>query len=150
MAKVCIICEKEAAQGLVVEDDAVIIAIRKVKNMLGVAKNNQLMVCDLCAESYKRKRESYERNIVIHTIIAALVLLAFILLPLFTSGFSIWSLVMGVVLAGVIMGFSLFSHVPKASQKKNEEPPAKESAGKPAEKPSKERKPKKKRKSKGG
>ncbi|MEM4633566.1 MAG: hypothetical protein QW275_00235 [Candidatus Anstonellaceae archaeon] len=114
MAKVCIICEKETSGGMHVEDDFVIVSIRKIKNALGVAKNNQLMVCDACAEAYKKKRESYERNLVIHTIIAVVVLMAFVLLPLFTIGFSLWSFFLGLILALMIMSLSVFSHIPKA------------------------------------
>ena len=113
MAKVCKICEKETAHGKRVEDDAVIQAIRKVKQALRIAKNNELMVCEGCLEVYSKKREKYERNLVMHVIIAALVLLAFIMLPLFTSGFSLWSVILGLLLAALVVALSTFSHTPK-------------------------------------
>jgi len=113
MAKVCIICEQVVTHGKRVEDDIVIQGIRRAKQALHIAKNNELMVCDNCVDAYAKKREKYEKNLVMHVIIASLVLLAFILLPLFTSGFSLWSLVLGALLAVLIMALSTFSHTPR-------------------------------------
>ena len=112
MARVCIICYKEK-DGRAVADDAVIRAIRNVKTMLRVAKNNELVVCAECMEAYKAKRAKYERDLAIHAAIGGLVLLLFILLPLFTSGFSLVSVLLGLLLFGLIMLLSVFSHCPK-------------------------------------
>jgi len=115
VAKVCIICEKEVAGGMRVEDDFVIRAIRSVKRRFGWAKNNELYVCHGCHDAYRKKRANYERDLAIHVILAAVVLVATAALPLFGGGFNIASLVLGVLLAAIIIGLSLFSHIPKAS-----------------------------------
>ena len=112
MARVCIICYKEK-DGRAVADDAVIRAIRKVKTLLRVAKNNELVVCADCMEAYRAKRAKYERDLAIHAVIGGLVLLLFILLPIFTSGFSLVSILLGLLLFGLIMLLSVFSHCPK-------------------------------------
>jgi len=113
MAKVCIVCSKEVAGGHKVEDDSVIRAIRKIKRQFGVARNNELYVCEGCMEEYKKKRGKYERDLVIHAVLAAIVLIMMVVLPIFTSGFSLTAIVLGVLLAAIIMAFSLFSHWPK-------------------------------------
>lgn len=114
MAKVCIVCYKEK-DGRAVADDAVIRAIRKTKNFLHVAKNNQLVVCPECMDAYRAKRARYERDLAIHAVIGGLVLLLFILLPVFTSGFSLVSVLLGLLLFGLIMLLSVFSHCPKVA-----------------------------------
>jgi hypothetical protein len=112
MAKVCIICEKETG-GKLVMDDFVITLIRKVKTALSIAKNNTLVVCQGCMEAYSAKRTKYERDLVVHAIVGGMVLLLFVLLPLFTTGFSIASILLGLVLFALIMALSVFSHCPK-------------------------------------
>lgn len=115
MAKVCIICYEEK-DGRDVQDDMVISAIRKAKNAFRIAKNNHLVVCPGCTEAYREKRARYERDLVIHAVIGGLVLLLFVLLPIFTTGFSITSVLLGFLLFALIMALSIFSHCPKMAE----------------------------------
>lgn len=112
MAKVCIICYQEKS-GTPVLDDAVIRAIRGMKQRLNVAKNNTLVVCEGCMEAYRKKRQKYERDLVMHVVLAGVVLVVFVLAPIFTSGFSLAAVVLGVLLAALIVALSVFSHCPK-------------------------------------
>mgnify|MGYP001579377487 CR=1 FL=1 len=59
MVKVCIVCHKENVRGYPVEDDAVIRAIRKIKQRFNMAKNNELVVEDACLAEYKKKRDKF-------------------------------------------------------------------------------------------
>jgi hypothetical protein len=113
MAKACIICAKTVPHGFAVEDDMVISGIRAIKQKLGIAKNNELVVCPDCVEEYKKKRGEYEKRLVQHVVIASVVLLVFVLLPIFTTGFSLWAVVLGVVFAAGVMLLSVFAHCPK-------------------------------------
>ena len=115
MARVCVICEKEVVHGYPVDDDWVITTIRAVKRRLGIARNNELVVGHECEEAYQKRRSSYEKNMVMHVIIAAVVLIVFIILPIFTTGFSIGAVLVGILLAAMIMIFTAFSHCPKAN-----------------------------------
>ncbi|MFA6490200.1 MAG: hypothetical protein WCT52_06025 [Candidatus Micrarchaeia archaeon] len=127
MAKACIICAKIVPHGVPVEDDLVISGIRAIKQKLGIAKNNELVVCPACTEEYKKKRGEYEKKLVQHVVIASILLLVFILLPIFTKGFSLWAVVMGVVFAAGVMLLSVFSHCPRiavGAQAKAEKPSA--------------------------
>ena len=123
MAKVCIICYKER-DGKLVADDFVIRTIRAIKQKTGTAKNNTLVVCPDCMETHKKKREKYERDLVMHVAIAGIVLLVFVLLPIFTTGFSLAAIGLGLALAALVMGFSTFSHHPKLAAQA-QMPPAK-------------------------
>ncbi len=114
MSRACVVCHKEGVQGgHLVEDDLVIRSIRAAKRKLGIAKNNVLVVEEGCLEAYKPKRAKYERDLAIHAAIGALVLLIFVLLPVFTTGFSIVSVLLGLLLFCLIMAFTVFSHCPK-------------------------------------
>jgi hypothetical protein len=112
MAKVCIICYQEKS-GTPVLDDAVIRAIRGMKQRLNTAKNNTRVVCPGCMENYKKKRQKYERDLVMHVVLAGVVLVVFVLAPVFTSGFSLAAVVLGLLLAALIIALSVFSHCPK-------------------------------------
>lgn len=117
MARVCIVCQKEVSAGYPVEDDAVIRAIRKAKQSLKMAKNNELVVEESCLEAHKKKREKFEKDLVMHVVVGAIILIIFTFLPVFSpSGFSLQALVLGVVLAALVVGLSVFSHWPKIAQ----------------------------------
>lgn len=113
MAKACIICAKEVPRGKMVQDDWVITAIRAVKRKLGIARNNTLVVCEGCMEEYKKKRSAYEKRLIQHIVIGAVVLIIFILLPLFAGGFSLWSVLLGLLFAAGVLALSAFNHCPK-------------------------------------
>ncbi len=115
MARVCIICQKETTGGYPVEDDAVIATIRKIKQKLGVAKNNELVVMEECLPEHKKKRERYEKNLVMHVVIAGIVLVVFIVLPIISAGFSLPAVLLGLLLAAFIVGLSVFNHWPKVA-----------------------------------
>lgn len=118
MAKVCIICGKEAKGGHPVQDDFVIVGIRRIKNALRIAKNNELVVTDECMEQYTKKRQKYERDMMMHVILGAFVFLVIALLPVFTTGFSIIAVLLGALLAILIIGLALLSHVPRVADAK--------------------------------
>ena len=134
MAKACVVCHKEGVQeGYLVEDDLVIRSIRAAKQKLGIAKNNVLVVEKGCLEAYRPKRAKYERDLAIHAAIGALVLLVFVLLPIFTTGFSIVSVLLGLLLFCLIMAFTVFSHCPKiAGEAAHEKAPPVQKAAKAA------------------
>jgi hypothetical protein len=126
MAKVCIICGKEVKTGKAVTDDVVILGIRRAKQALKIAKNNILVVCDEHLEAHRKKRQSYERNLAIHVVIAGIVFVLLVFFPLFTAGFSLSSMLLGVVLSVLLVALPVItSHTPaleadsaKASGKK--------------------------------
>jgi len=115
MARVCIVCQKETEGGYPVEDDAVIAAIRRIKQALHVAKNNELVVMEECMAEHKKKRETYEKRLVTHMVVAGIVLVAFVIFPILSSGFSLTAVLLGLLLAAFVMGLSVFNHWPKVS-----------------------------------
>ena len=55
-----------------------------------------------------------------HVVLAGIVLIVFVLAPIFTSGFSIPAILLGVLLAALIVALSVFSHCPKVAGGKKE------------------------------
>ena len=83
--RVCIICEKEPqGKAYAVKDDAVVRTIRGVKQRLGIARNNELFVCESCLPVYREKRKKFEKNLVLYVAIGVVI---FVLL----NGFQIMS-----------------------------------------------------------
>jgi xanthine/uracil permease len=113
MARVCIVCEK-GKEGYPVEDDAVILAIRRIKQAFKVAKNNELVVCEDCLEEHRKKRQKYEKDLVMHVVVAAIVLIIFFFVSVFSpSGISFTGILLGILLAAFVVGLSVFNHWPK-------------------------------------
>jgi hypothetical protein len=70
MAKsMCIMCGKERG-GLPVIDDPVLRSLRWIKrNITKNPKNFELVVCKECFLNYKKKREGYERKMIIYIVL---------------------------------------------------------------------------------
>jgi predicted nucleic acid-binding Zn ribbon protein len=115
MAKICIVCHNEGRGGYIVQDDVVMGTIRKAKQRFGVAQNNELVVHEECFEEHRKKRERFERDLAMHFVFAAIVLIVFIVLPIFAGGFSITSVFLGLLLGMLIVGLSILHYWPKTA-----------------------------------
>ncbi len=141
MARVCIICGEEVASGSRVADDAVIRTIRRAKQALNIAKNNELVVCPKDSDAHKKKRQSYERNLAVYMVIAGIVLVLLVLVPIFTTGFSASAVVIGVLLAALLVVLPIItSHTPalaNAASSAKDYPQVQKEKAKPARKKAK-------------
>lgn len=107
MAKsVCIICEKEKG-GEPILDGHVIPIIRKVKKALGVAQNNQLVVCSDCFDAHKKRREKFEKTLMQY---AAIGVIFFVLLLVLAP--KLETFLFGLLIAGFMMLLSLVQYHP--------------------------------------
>ena len=121
MAKVCIICSQEVTRGYAVADDAVIRFIRWAKQAPNIAKNNELVVCEKDLDVHAKKRQGYERNLAIYMVIAGIVLVLLVFLPIFTTGFSVYAVAVGILFAALLVFMPvLTSHTPSLVQKMEE------------------------------
>jgi hypothetical protein len=113
MARVCIICGNEVKSGAAVADDLVIRSIRRAKQALHMARNNELVVCGPDLEAHRKKRQGYERNLAIYIVIAGIVLVFLVVVPIFTTGFSPYSFLLGLLLASLLIVLPVVtSHTP--------------------------------------
>jgi len=115
MARICIVCHNEGNGGYPVQNDVVMGAIKKAKQRFGVAQNNELVVHEECFEAHRKKRERFERDLAMHFVFAAIVLIVFIVLPIFSGGFSITSVFLGMLLGVLIVGLSILHYWPKTT-----------------------------------
>ena len=133
MAKVCIICGQEVPKGSPVADDAVIRFIRKAKQSLNIAKNNELVVCANDLEAHKKKRQGYERNLAVYMVIAGIVLVLLVFLPIFTTGFSLYAVLVGLLFAALLVLMPVItSHTPALAGVQAMPADGKKAAGKKA------------------
>lgn len=104
MAKVCIICNKELSSGKAyrVKEDIIIRTIRKIKNALKIAYNNELFVCENDVKIHDEKRKKFERMLVLYIAFALIVVVLLIAIPLLAGTITIpgifFSLLLGVIL----------------------------------------------------
>lgn len=118
MARVCIICEKEIETGYSVKDSYILHLIKKIKAKLNMLKNNELMVCMNCLETYKKRRKGFEQKILLNLVISILLLFFILLVPLiFNSSFNITSLILLVLVLAILVFLSFLSYIPNIEQK---------------------------------
>jgi len=136
MAKVCIICAKEVKSGQKVADDIVVRSIRRAKQALHIAKNNELVVCADDLEAHRKKRQGYERNLAVYMVIAGIVLMLLVFVPIFTTGFSAYSIILGLLLSSLLVALPVItSHTPALEGAIAAAAPEGKPAGTPASKP---------------
>lgn len=104
----CIMCGKEK-NGLGVRDDFVINSIRWVKrNVTKNSREYKLVVCKECFLNYKKKRESYERKMMIYGALGVIFLAALVV----ATGGRLGAIGIGLVIVFFLMLLAQFSYVP--------------------------------------
>mgnify|MGYP005846572265 CR=1 FL=1 len=108
--KVCIICKRER-DGTPVEEDFYITTVRELKQRLGWATGNILVVCAEDTEKAKAKRKRFERYLMWYGILAIAVLGIITLSARSVVGF-LWGLLVG----AFVMAFSMFTYFPRMKE----------------------------------
>ena len=134
MAKVCLISKKEVEEGYPIVEDQVVRTIRKIKKRFGLLQNNEIVVSPEHLETYKKKREAFERNLVLYSAIAIIVVVVFSVLPIVLSGtFNFMAVLYSFLLGLMIVLFALMGYVPQVDTGGIRKP-ARKGARKPAKK----------------
>jgi len=107
---ICIVCKKER-KGSKVEDDMYLETMRKIKGKLNVLRNNTLVVCDECLPKAEEKRRRFEGTIMTFGVLATLMFVTFIILSP-----SLFSLIIGIIVAVAFMLLSLLLYYPKVEK----------------------------------
>ena len=107
--RACIICQKEiTGNALRVKEDFIILGIRRAKQALHMAKNNELFVCENDVKTHQQKRKNYERDLVIFSVIAAIVFVALIVIPILSGKFNPIYILSSIFLSFVIILVPVF------------------------------------------
>ncbi len=125
MARICIVSRKEVptGHGNPIKQDAIIRTIRNIKRKMGILQNNELVVSDECLEQYKKKRSKFEKMAVIHTTVAAIVILILVFAPLLLGApFNIMTIFFAFILGIMIAALALLSYVPGLDTGKEAKP----------------------------
>jgi len=113
--KVCIICQEEVSgkRAVKVKEDRVIRVIRKIKQTLNMATNNELYVSEECIPKHKERRRAFERSMLFFGILAAVIVIL-MLSSIFMSGkFDLGLIVSAFLIGGFILLFALiFKYTP--------------------------------------
>ncbi len=133
MGKVCIVCEedvKKNEKAYMVKDDVVIHTIRRLKQAIGIAKNNQLMVHEKCLSKYEEKRKTFEHRLLFAIIFAVLAVVGLNALQILTGMFSIRVFIFSFLLAAFpIILVGLTSYCPQIERRNEKERTRKERKG---------------------
>ncbi len=105
---VCIMCMKERP-GLTVRGDAILSALRWIKrNVTRNPKNYTLVVCKECFLDYKKKRDSYERKMVIYAVLGIIFLAAITVV----SSSKLGAIAVGLVIMLFLFLIAQLSYIP--------------------------------------
>ncbi|MFH1285934.1 MAG: hypothetical protein ABIH99_05115 [Candidatus Micrarchaeota archaeon] len=88
-------------------DDAYITTIRKIKNKFGIARNSELVVCSECLETYKKRREKFEKTLIQYGAVGIVLLIVIVLITQSVQGFFV-----GLFMALIMVVLSLFYYCP--------------------------------------
>ncbi len=112
--KVCIYSGKSVVgkKAVKVKEDRVIVAIRKIKQLFGIAKNNELYVSEEYLEEHKKRRKEFEKVMLIASILASIILVLFLIVSFLSGRFELGSLAAYLILATVLLLLPLFKYVP--------------------------------------
>ena len=106
--RVCITCQKEITTGTPIKEDSVIRLLRKIKSSVGIAKNNELFVCDACKPKHVEKRKAYEKSLPLWVGISVFAFIGIAGLPILNGQLSIGAFLLGLSLGGLMFIFSVF------------------------------------------
>ena len=115
--KVCIMCHQElnsAATGAVrVKEDVVIRAIRSVKKVFRAAQNNELFVCQNDLEKHQEKRKRFEKEMLIISAIAVIIVILLSGLPALAGRFQLSVFMSSIFIAVLVILFAVvFRYAP--------------------------------------
>ena len=100
MVTKCILCEKDK-KGEPVSDDLIIRSVRRLKKATNTAQNNKLVVCKDCMPEHLKRRANFEKWLVRHGALGAIVAIVFFLMnpSLQTLAFGIFIVLLMLVLS---------------------------------------------------
>jgi hypothetical protein len=96
-----------------IQEDFIIRSIRKIKQTIKIATNNELYVCSDDLEAHKKKRKSFERSMIFFGVLAAAVVLLLIATILLSGRFDIFAIISAFIIGAFILIFSIvFKYAP--------------------------------------
>ncbi len=113
--KVCIECQQEVVgkRAVRVKEDNIIGTLRWVKRRLGIAKENELYVCEDHLKKHLEKRKDFEKSMVISAILTSILLLILLVSIAISGRIELWAIVSTIVLIILLVFLSLvFKYVP--------------------------------------
>ena len=117
--RVCIVCQKDMAgkKATPIREDFIIKSIRKVKQTVNLATNNELYVCDDDMEEHKKKRKSFERSMIFFGVLAAAVVILLLGTILLSGRLDIFAIISAFVIGAFILLFSIvFKYAPNIDE----------------------------------
>jgi len=113
--KVCIECQQEVVgkRAVRVKEDRIIGVLRWLKRKLGIAKENELYVCEDHLKRHLEKRKDFEKSMVIFAILTSILLLILLVSIAISGRIELWAIVSTIALIVLLVFFSLvFRYVP--------------------------------------
>ncbi|MFH1785556.1 MAG: hypothetical protein ABH842_03940 [Candidatus Micrarchaeota archaeon] len=114
MGKVCVICQTnvDGKEALPIKEDRIITTIRAVKRKFGVAQMNELYVCAKDLQNHSERRKSFEKSMMIATVLAGLILVVIILSIVLSGRLDLWPIISAFILAGAVIALPIFKYTP--------------------------------------
>ena len=122
--RVCIVCQKDVSgkSAKPIKEDNIIRMIRAVKQVLRIAANNELYVCEDDLAIHLQRRRSFERSIILFGVLSAIVVVLLIGTMLLSGRFDIWAILSAFIVGVFILLFAfVFRYAPAVEGVSSEE-----------------------------
>ncbi len=122
--KVCISCEMDVSgkKAYPIKEDRVIRAVRAAKKALGIARMNELYVCENCLEKHKVRRQSFEKSMLFATVLGGLIVIVMLGMILLSGKLDAWAVVSSLIIGGFVMLLPFFRYAPAVQLPPGPEP----------------------------
>jgi hypothetical protein len=122
--KVCISCEADVSgkKAYPIKEDRVIRTLRKLKKALGIAKMNDLYVCESCLEKHKIHRQSFEKNRLLAIVCGSLIIIALLGMLILSGRLNPWAALSIIIIGAFVMLLPFFTYTPAVQLPPGPEP----------------------------
>ena len=116
--KVCVTCQEsvEGKKAVPIREDRVIRIIRAVKKAVGIAKNNELYVCEKDIAKHTERRKSFEKGMLFASVLAGFLLIVLIGSLIVNGRFDLWAIASALVVGAFVLLLPLFKYAPAIEQ----------------------------------
>jgi hypothetical protein len=122
--KVCISCEADVSgkKAYPVKEDRIIRIVRNAKKALGIAKMNELYVCESCLEKQKARRQSFEKSRLFAIVLGSLIIIVLLGMMLLSGKLNPWAAVSSIIIGAFVMLLPFFRYTPAVQLPPGPEP----------------------------
>lgn len=112
--KICVSCEMEVEgkKAFPIREDRIIKIVRTIKKAVGIAKMNELYVCEACQDKHTVRRKAFEKSMLFASVLAGLIVVVVLVMLLLSGKLDVWAVVSAFIIGVFILVLPIFKYAP--------------------------------------